>query len=193
MTISSTGDGLNILIACDYLPHHNWMSFLCWYSLTKNLPEAKVFVASHRRLMKRDFFIWTRKCKVPYILHKESDDEGQIKYALNYGVCKPLLVLPPDCVCVRDFNESGFIPESLSEITTLNSELSCDCKDVNPCSFATYSNGWGKFVTSYWINKMSCPFFFCFKYNQSDSTANELRIERLWNVAAPLFLTVSRG
>lgn len=193
MTISSTGDGLNILIACDYLPHHNWMSFLCWYSLTKNLPDAKVFVASHRRLMKHDLFIWTRKCKVPFILHKASDDEGQIQSAIDYGVSKPLLVVSPEYICVRDFDESGFSPESLSEVKWLDAELSCDCKEARPCSFVTYSNGWGKFVTSSWINKMSCPFLFGVKYSQGDLTANELRIGRLWSAATPLFLTVSRG
>ena len=193
MTISSTGNGLNILIACDYLPHHSWMSFLCWYSLTKNLPDANVFVASHRRLMKYSLFTWTQKCKIPFILHKETDEEGQIQAAIDYGVTKPLLVIPPDSVCVRDFNESGFSPESLFEIRRFDAELSCDCKEARPCSFVTYSSGWGKFVTSSWINKTSNPFLFGVKYGQGELTANETRIGRLWIAATPLFLTVSRG
>lgn len=191
-SISSTGFNLNILIACDYLPHHNWMSFLCWYSLTKNLPEANVFVASHRRLMKYDLFSWTRKCKVPFILHKETDDNGQIQAAFEQGASKPLLVLPPDCICVRDFDESGFSPESLSEISKLDFNLSCDCKESRSCPFVTYSDGWGKFVSSAWINKMGCPLSVV-KLNKVDLTANESRIGQLWNASAPLFLTISRG
>ena len=193
MTISSTGDGLNILIACDYLPHHNWMSFLCWYSLTKNLPDAKVFVAAHRRLMKHDFFGWTRKCKVPFILHKETDPEGQIQAALEHDVTKPLLVVPPDSICVRDFDEAGFSPDTLSEVRQLDTELCCDCKEDRACVFATYPNGWGKFVMATWINRISCPFLFGVKYGQGNLTANEARIGRLWSAATPLFQTVSRG
>lgn len=193
MTISATGDGLNILIACDYLPHHNWMSFLCWYSITKNLPDASVFVAVHRKSITQNLFMWTQKCKVPFILHKETNDEGQIEAAINYGVSKPMLVLSPDSICVRDFKEAGFSPESLSEVRLLDSELFCDCKEDRPCTFVTYSNGWGKFVTSSWINKMGCPFSSMVKYNQGYLTANESRIGQLWIAATPLFLTVSRG
>lgn len=193
MTISATGDGLNILIACDYLPHHNWMSFLCWYSLSKNLPDAKVFVASHRRLMKHDLFVWTRKCNVPFILHKASDDEGQIQSAIEFGVSKPLLVISPNSICVRDFDEAGFSTESLSEISWLNDDISCDCKEARSCPFVTYSNGWGKFVMSSWINKMSSPFLFGVKYSKGDLTANEIRIGKLWNAVTPLFLIISRG
>jgi hypothetical protein len=193
MTISSTGDGLNILIACDYLPHHSWMSFLCWYSLTKNLPEAKIAVASHRRLMKLNLFGWTRKCNVPFILHKATDDEGQVQAALDHGIEKPILVVPAEAMCVRDFTEAGFSPDALTEVTRLNNEMVCDCKEERPCVFATYPNGWGKFVTSSWINKGSCPFLFGVKYGQGNLTANEARIGRLWNAATPLFQTVSRG
>lgn len=193
MTISSTGDGLNILIACDYLPHHNWMSFLCWYSITKNLPEAKVYLASHRRLMKYKLFDWTRKCNVSFILHKETDSQGQIEASLNYGISKPLLVIPPDSICVRDFDESGFSPETLSEVIKLDDALLCDCKEERSCAFVTYSNGWGKFVTSSWINKTSCPFLFGVKYGQGNLTINEVRIGRLWSAATPLFQIVSRG
>lgn len=190
MKISPTGDGLNILIGCDYLPHHDWMSFLCWYSLSKNLPDAKVTVACHRRLMRYDFFGWTRKCKVPFILHKATDDEGQVATV----DARPLLVIPPDVVCVRDFNESGFSPDVLADgVHRLVDGLSCDCKEDKPCVFVTYPGGWGKFVTGSWINKMSCPFSVGVKYAQGNMTTNEVRIGRLWSAVTPLFQTVSRG
>lgn len=193
MAISSTGDGLTVLISCEYLLHHNWMSFLCWYSLFKNLPEAKVIVASPRQIMTRNLFDWTRKCNIPLVLHKETDDTGQIQAVINHGSTMPILVVSPDSVCVRDFDEAGFSPKSLTELSRLNSELSCDCKEDRPCVFATYPAGWGKFVTSSWINKASCPFMFGAKYAQGELTTNEVRIGRLWNAATPLFQTVSRG
>lgn len=193
MNISPTGDGLNILIACDYVSHHNWMSFLCWYSISKNLPEASVFVASPRRLMQRNLFNWTRKCKVPLFLHKDADLEGQVNFVLDSEVKKPLLVVPPESVCVRDFDESGFSPESLKEVCYIDSELSCDCKKDLFKTFVTYNDGWGTFVTSSWINKMRSPFDLGTKYNQGELTVNEARIGRLWYAAIPLFQTVSGG
>ena len=191
-TISPTGEGLNILIACDYISHHNWMAFLCWYSLSKNLPDAKITVAAHRRLMKYDYFNWTRKCGVPFVLHKATDEEGQID-AAECG--RPLLVVAPEAVCVRDFDEAGFSPDTLSEekVHRLDASLCCDCKEDKPSVFVTYPNGWGKFVTATWIHRMSCPFIFGVKFAQGEMTANEVRIGRLWSAATPLFQTVSRG
>jgi hypothetical protein len=192
MQIDSTGEGLNILIACDYLSHHDWMSFFCWYSISKNLPDAKVFVTCNRKIKYEDLFVWPRKCNIPFHFNKETDINGQIKHALDSFASKPLLVVPPDCVCIRDFNEAGFSLESLSEINKLDDSLLCDCKDERPCCFATYSNGWGKFVTSSWINRISSPFFSVAQFNKGELTPNEVRIGRLWNSAAFLFQNVSR-
>jgi hypothetical protein len=165
------------------------MSFFCWYSITKNLPDSKVFVAAHRRKMTYDIFNWTRKCNIPLFLHKETDSEGQIQEVLK-KVEKPLLVIPPDCFCIRDFDEAGFKLD-IFDVQRPNSELLCDCREEKPCVFATYSNGWGKFVTSSWINKMGCPPLDV-KYNQGILTVNESRIGKLWDAATPLFQTVSR-
>ena len=193
MTISATGDGLNILISCDYLLHHNWMSYFCWYSLQKNLPDAKVFVASPRKIMNANLFDWARKCKVPLILHKELDLNGQIEIVLSKGAQQPLLVVSPENVCVRDFDEASFSPEGIVGVKILDEELSCDCKEDRFCVFVTYSKGWGKFVTGTWINKTSCPFFFGSRYAQGGLNANEVRIDHLWTAATPLFQTISRG
>lgn len=192
MEISSTGDGLNIVIGCNYQLSHNWMSYICWYSLTKNLPDAKVTIACNRNPMKNSLFVWTGKCKVPFILHKTTDQIGQIQAS---GASQPLLYLPPEAICVRDFDEAGFSPKALSEKKTyfLDDQLVCDCKEHKSCVFATYLNGWGRFVTPEWINKASSPFVQGVKFNQGQMTANEIRIGRLWNAATLLFQTVSRG
>lgn len=193
MKISNTGNGLNILITCDYLPHHSWMSFICWYSISKNLPDASVFVVSNRRLMNCDLFSWARKVKIPLFLHPNTDIEGQIEIALKNGVEKPLLVIPPESICVRDFDEAGYSTDLIYDIKRLDDDLFCNCKENRSCVFAIYPDGWGKFVTSSWINKMSCPFRSAAKYNQTILTANEARIGRIWKSATPLFQTVSRG
>lgn len=191
MTISSTGDGLNILISCDYLLHHNWMSFLAWYSISKNLPDAKVYVATPRKIMNSDLFSWTYRCKIPLIFHREATQEEQVQIILNHGIQKPLLIVPPDCMCIRDFKEADFDPESI-DIMQFNEIINCDCKEDKICVFATYSKGWGNFVTSSWINKATNPFIYS-KYNQCNLTVNEARLGRLWESAVPLFKAISRG
>lgn len=195
--ISSTGDNLGILISCNYTVCDNWMAFLSWYSLSKNLPDAKVLIACNRTLMQSQLFGWTRNCKVPFELHKTTDLDGQIKLVMAKGlVTSPLLVLRPDMVAIRDFEESGFdthLIEEKVQQASIVPDLCCEVKDDKSCSFVTYSNGWGKFVTSAWIHKMSCPFTSENRYGNGSLTANEVRFGRLWSSVTPLFQTVSRG
>ena len=192
MKITSVGGGLNILISCDYITHHNWMSYLCWYSLIKNLPDAKVIIGCNRSDCEYDLFRWTYKCKVPFILHKTTDFQGEIDI-LN--VNNPLLVIPPTVICIRDFDEAGFSPDALSEekVYKLDDNLSCDCREDKSNVFASYNDGWGKFVTATWIHKSGNPFLFGNKFNQGSLTPNEARIGKLWGAAIPLFQIVSGG
>lgn len=190
MEISPTGDGLNILIACDYVPHHDWMSFLCWYSLSKNIPDAKVTVISHRRLMKYRLFEWSRKCGIRLLLHHP--DINQEEYALTRGVEKPLLVLEPHTIAVRDLEQGNFPLSQLKDVSW-GKDFSCDVKGDGENAFITYIDGWGKFVTSSWINRLGNPLTGDQRYGYGNLNANEFRLGRLWSAAAPLFQTVSRG
>lgn len=197
--ISSIGDNLNILISCNYTVHDNWMSFLCWYSLTKNLPQAKVMIACNRTMnnSNSELFGWTRKCNVRFELHKSTDQESQIALVLQKKiVIAPLLVLRPDVVAIRDFEEIGFdttvLDGKVLKVIDLP-EIYCEAMNEKPCVFVTYSNGWGNFATSSWIHKGGCPFTSENRYEHGNMTTNETRIGRLWNAVSPLFQTVSRG
>lgn len=192
MKISDTGSGLTIVIGCDYNVLHNWMSFICWYSLTKNLPDANIVISCNRTPMNATLFRWTQRCSVPFFLHKPTDKQGQILITQAF---KPILYIPAEAICIRDFGEAGFSPNELGEEKEyfLDEKLVCDCKDDKACVFATYLNGWGRFVMSDWINRMSSPFIATVKFDGGNMTANELRISKLWRSATTLFQTVSRG
>lgn len=192
MKITSIGDGLTILISCNYSTHHDWMSYLCWYSLSKNLPDAKVIIGCNRTLCDFSLFRWTYKCKIPFFLHKATDFQGQIDII---NAKNPLLVVPPHVICVRDFDEAEFSPNALSEekVYKLDESLSCDCREDKSNVFASYEDGWGKFVTATWIDKSGNPFLFGDKFSKGDLTPNEVRIGRLWEAAIPLFQIVSGG
>lgn len=196
MSISSTGDGLNILIHCNYTNADNWMAFVSWHSIYRNLPEAKVFVACNRTKMQSRLFSWTKRCRVPFELHKTVSLDEWVQHILDKEFLgKPLVIITPDVVAVRDFEESGFDTPLLQGVMQVKEvpDLCCAAKEEKPCVFVTYSEGWGRFVTASWINRLDCPLASGNRFAQGVLTANEVRIGRLWSAVTPLFQTVSGG
>lgn len=64
--ISFTGNGLNVAIVADYSFVDEWMSFACWYSIHRNLPDANVTLALAKPTMPQKYYYrWTAKAKVP--------------------------------------------------------------------------------------------------------------------------------
>jgi hypothetical protein len=186
--ISPTGHGLNILISCDYTPEHNWMSYLCWYSIKKTLSDAKVFVCSRRINVSGSFFIWTKKFSVPFKMYN-----GEYKFE-NVFDQKSLLIVSPHIVAIRDFEEAGMSPELKEDPCLLdNTNLLKDASTNDFCVFCSYLNGWGNFVTSEWINNTTCPLLIFKKFSKSNMTINEKRIEKIWNNSIPLFQGILGG
>jgi len=202
--ITHTGKSLSILITCDYTPCHHWMSCLAWYSFYKNIPEAKVAIACNRQLMKYQIFDWPKRCDVPFVLRKEDSRLGHAKYFIEKNILSfPLLVIDPDIVAVRQLESiSLFDTESVATKKALflkemeepnfsdTKEFIFDAKGNNFETFITYENGWGKFVTSSWINKEIHPITPLWKHEDSEMTANEIRLAELWKDFTPLFLAV---
>ena len=199
--ITNTGENLNILIVCDYTPCHHWMSCLSWYSMYKYLPEAKVAVACNRQLMKYQLFDWTKRCNIPFHLTKTTDRFSHAKYFLDSKILSfPLLVIDPDIVALReiqninDFNRHIFSRKALllnqSSEPDESDNLYFDAKSNDFGTFISYENGWGKFVTSSWINKEIHPITPLWKQDDVNMTANENRLSELWKDFTPLFLAV---
>jgi hypothetical protein len=189
--ISSLGEGLNILISCDYTTGHNWMSYLCWYSIRNNLPDAKVIIISKRKQITGDLFLWTKKFNIPFRTYNEAKLDSVI------NICeKPLLIVPPDCVAVRDFEEAGVNPNNLKEVSFLeNTDFVGRAKGNDFCVFASYSDGWGFFVTSEWINRVDCPLASLTTKNflKNNMSLNEKHVQSIWSASIPLFQTASGG
>lgn len=193
------GDNLAILIKCDHYPHHDWMSFLCWYSISKNLPEAKVVVACSRGGgMNFDIFNWPRRCGVHFAYHNPNLDT--VKFALEnekFEIDTPLLALEPPTVCLRDFEEAQFDSSVLVQNEVFQAKdvsgLVSETKAENPSVFTDYSDGWGKFVTSSWINKASTPLVTGLSFVKAPMSVNESRLGKLWDRASLMYQGVSRG
>ncbi|MEI8270966.1 MAG: hypothetical protein WCG45_06400 [bacterium] len=192
--ISSTGENLSILISCDYSINQNWMTFLSWYSLYKNLPDAKVYVICDRNSMNSLIFEWTKKCGIYFEIVKPMSLEEKVNHLIKKGFGESLVVINSSTLAIRDFEEADFDPNELyQKVSYMSESLCCDAKDNKYCVFADYSKGWGKFVPELWINKINSPFSNENKYALGDLTINEIRIGKLWNSVAHLFRTLSKG
>lgn len=204
----STGDGISVLICCDYLPHHHWMAFAAWYSIQKNMPDATVGIMCNRNLMKRKCFDWAPKCDVKFDLHKPCSWEEQIKKAFDSEFLKPpIIAIKPHVMATREFGDEwreyftmniqskdlviANTDSLIAEFVPL--DICRSAKDDTPATFVTYDEGWGKFVTAKWIDKVACPFLKASQYKSGELTISERRVGELWERMARIYQAVSRG
>lgn len=196
----TTGKGLTVVITCDYCPHHSWMSFASWYSFYKMLPDAQTIIFCNRTKIDGQMFDWARTLRVPFRIHSPKTKKEQVELAAQ-EFKTPLLVVDPEVMIVREFREDvenikfgcsdklWFIKDLAAEPTIL--DWCVDVRDEKLATFISYSEGWGNFVVSRWINKSSSPFRH--RFGKVDMTSNERRVEKLWQKLAGLSNIVSRG
>jgi hypothetical protein len=197
MAISSFGNGLTIAICCDFVSHHDWMSFLTYWSIKRNLPEAEIIISSIRRDMDIDIFNWPRRCGSPLFYHR-SMSENDLHYFLTTHpknkIKQPVICVKPEVVFVRSFDEASFDPSIISGAKNISEvhDLISDVKSENHTVCCNYSDGWGNFVTSEWINKRTSPLLVG-KYETAEMTVNEARLAKLWTSASKIYQSISRG
>ncbi len=190
--ISSLGKGLNILISCDHSFGHNWMSYLCYYSIFKNLPEAKVFVVCRRRNVTGSLFLWTKMFNVPFKMYNGEYDIGNLSGIKDV----PLLITSPEVIAIRDFEEAKQDQNILNDRHFLvQTNFLCEAKEDTMCVFSSYLNGFGNFVTSEWIDNMNCPLVSSFskRFFHNGMNSNEVRMADIWKESISLFQTISTG
>lgn len=191
--VSYLGEGLNVVISCDHIPGHNWMSYLCWYSVRQNLPDSKISIICKRENVSGSLFLWTKKVNVPFRMYS-----GDSYHSILASYASPCLVVPPYCVAIRDFEEAGISTELLKEkeFTFLeDTKLVCDCNLDDYTIFSSYKKGWGHFITADWLNKIECPLSFSIlkNFSKRSMSLSERKIEGLWNSSVRLFQTISGG
>jgi hypothetical protein len=189
--VSYLGKNLNIIISCDHIPGHNWMSYICWYSIRKNLPDANVSLVCKRHNVSGYLFLWTKKVGVPFKMYSSSED-------IISTYKKPNLVVPPFCLAVRDFDEAGIDPSFIKDNDSIlleDTNLVCDAKEDKFSVFCSYEDGWGRFITKEWINKTDCPlsFFSLKKFSSSNMSLNEKLVKNMWDSSLRLFQAISGG
>lgn len=164
-----TGDGLNIIIECEYSAHHNWMVFASWYSISKNLPDATTYIYCTRKTSSIPLFKWPGKVGAKF-------SYGQFA---SYGKEKMeeegFIFLSPDVLAVRAWDEKGHIVDATSEDTS---------------TLVSYLNGCGKFVMDSWINKIEPPFSKAYSFRKNGMTTNEAKVLELWSKLLPVYTMV---
>ena len=87
--ITEIGKNLSILIITD--DTKNWQTFASWYSIYKNLPEAKVAIVA-TRTEERPFvyFQWTKRMNIP-VIHQSAFKEDQSKTLIKLHAIKEAL------------------------------------------------------------------------------------------------------
>lgn len=130
--VLSTGNGLGVLITCDYTRYHNWMSFATWYSVYQNMPDATIALLSSRRLSEGVVnFNWAYNCDIKFFQHENLGDKigcdflnklYGIYVALKEGIIQqPFIVLDPTMVSVSEL--------SVEHLDLFNSDLKFGYQD----------------------------------------------------------------
>lgn len=176
LKVNELGENLNILINCEYLYCHDWMSFVSWYSIKKYLPDANVFVNCIRKSNSGQFFRWTTKLNVPFYLNKEFNLQNCLK-------------INPYVFAIRELNE-----ENVALINNFDLNQVCSAvKSDHFTPFVSCDNGLGNFVLSEWINKLECPLSNMDRYISLDVNFNEIRVLSMMSQLASLYSSVSRS
>ena len=80
--ITETGENLSVLITTE--TGRDWQTFATWYSIYKNLPNAKVSIVCVRNEETPfQYFQWTKKINIPVIRHSLFDKKDPIASRLD--------------------------------------------------------------------------------------------------------------
>jgi hypothetical protein len=110
--INSKGKSLSVVISCNYGFVSNWMAFSAWYSISKNLPDAKVSILCARDTINMQLFDWVNKTDANFFVHanygKKLNNPKLNKIYATYVALKnglvetPCLVMDADTVATRE-------------------------------------------------------------------------------------------
>jgi hypothetical protein len=171
--ITNTGDGLSIIVACNYLPHHNWMAFASCYSILKNLHDAELNVCCDKSQRTcGELFKWASKMGINF-----SYEKPKVVGAENLDIVKtpklPILqFISCDTMAVRDWQNAPDI---------------ADAKSNDDCTFVTYREGCGNFELASWIDSLEAPFIKVPQLRTQEMSINEMKVFDLWEKILPIY------
>lgn len=215
---NTLGENLNVLILTE--PTHDWLAFSSWYSITKNLPEAKIAVICVRNLeVGFQYFQWMKRLRVPHRFINPADqkiettlnalllanqekliDDGRDTLIISSHVMNlQAMESMPSQPCWAGAN-CLWVPKATAEVVKglvddyMLSDL--DLSEVHFVQEAKEADLAVTFASIYkgcgtWIDtKKGCPFSSAASVMAEDITVNELRIVELWRKMVSLYNAV---
>lgn len=156
-----TDKDLAIIIDCEPNFSHNWMSFVSFYSIYKNLSDAQVFL---RVSCVKEYFFWANILKVKVFRNQFKIERPIIK------------IIKPSVMAVRQISDNLDIVSSKS--------------NISGC-FVDYRYGCGSFELDKWINTKKVPFDNAIKrFSTTDLTINEYAVLNIWEQSCSLYKQV---
>jgi hypothetical protein len=148
------------------------MSFVAWYSVIKNLPNADVAVVCRRGkdAPSKEYFAWARRAKVKFFFYENF-------YQLKTD--KQVIKIPSCTAALREYD-----PQTPGPVSVKTDVLA---------TFVDYSEGCGKFVTSEWINKDVGQDQNMSKFSSLDMSINESKLLSLWEKSYQLYANLEGG
>lgn len=172
--IDPYGNGMTVLIDCEATGKDNFLAFASWYSLFKNLPDAKIIIACQRpRMLEKDVFTWVRRINVSFFYYRKKPDAQ--------------IVIPPDILCLGPLNEE--ILKDVNEGKNIERFIIA-AKSQDHAVFCSIKEGCGSFVPDGWIHKEYPPFDKFDILSKGELTTNEKKVFKLWEKLCPLFNAV---
>jgi hypothetical protein len=155
---------LAFIIECEANFCNNWMSFISWYSINKNISDAKVFISVP---FMGKFFNWANNVGVKIFRNQFVIDRPIIK------------VIKPSIMAVRTF--SG------------NLDICSSKTDISNC-LVDYKYGCGKFELDKWSSMNYPPFNNAIKkFSDFNITINEFAILNIWEQACFAYKQIVGG
>ncbi len=190
--VSSTGQNLDILINAQVST--DWQTFATWFSVKKNLPEAKITLACMRNgETPFQLFQWAKRLNQKVLMY------NRLQPGPNHLETMPALI---EATGLMEKKVLVLEPYTMA-ICPLNTELLEQINPGGPCSYdgywkeakdtkelwplIGYTKGVGK-----WLHKSKgCPFSSAGGLASDEMTVNEHRIIDLWKRMTTLFSSVS--
>lgn len=205
--VTSTGKGLNVLIRSECSFVSNWVSFGCWYSVQKKLPDANIAIVCEGQadVSIGNLFVWPGR--VGAKIFRCVDFDKFFVELFDRENCNlfdlPLLVLDDRIVVVDEFSSSilncfnekdSFLADDFvmlfKDKNAKNDFLNGHCKDFNfsvdikSDSSSCFVSFGEDFVSSEWIHSNKAVLY---EGIQNIGNLNEAKVLDIWNQAREIF------
>lgn len=194
-----TGTDLRVRICTQPSHYHHWMSFVCYSSLMRYLPDAKVELALSGRA--NFFYDWARRFKIPILQNRIgtiSEQATNTCLPIVPGYKGGVLAITPECIAVRPFDVT--VPSVTNAAGTaclfrggemvVSESVCAAAKSESVSPFADVTDGVGNFRRDGLLEKHGCFMSDIDLFSSEDMTSTEWAVIKEWRKTATMIATL---